>query len=160
MKTYLCERKDDVPYNYLLPVRDLWAHSRVNVYSFKDQEAMTLLWKIKRSNFFCRGRGGGGGREKKRKLLGCYWDSFFFFFWGVTILVLVYHFYLFTCSCFALLCSFQVYSIMIHYTYIYICILLQILFPCSLLQNIEYHSLCCIVGPCYLSVLCVVVCIC
>ena len=36
--------------------------------------------------------------------------------------------------------------------------LFQILFPCRLLQSIESHSLCYTVGPCWLSVLCIVVC--
>ena len=31
--------------------------------------------------------------------------------------------------------------------YIYIYIYIQVLFPYRLLQNIEYHSLCCTVGP-------------
>ena len=35
----------------------------------------------------------------------------------------------------------------------------QILFPYRLLQNIEYNSLCYTVGPCWLSVLCIIVCI-
>ena len=37
------------------------------------------------------------------------------------------------------------------HTHIYI-IFFQILFPCKLLQNIEYSSLCYIVGPCWLSI--------
>ena len=37
--------------------------------------------------------------------------------------------------------------------YMYIYILFQIIFPCKLLQNIEYSSLCYIVGPCWLSIL-------
>ena len=39
-------------------------------------------------------------------------------------------------------------------------ILFQILFPYRLLQNIEYSSLCYIVGSCWLSILYIVVCIC
>ena len=35
----------------------------------------------------------------------------------------------------------------------------QIFSPYRLLQNIEYSSLCCIVGPCWLSILYIVVCI-
>ena len=51
------------------------------------------------------------------------------------------------------------------YTYIYICTyiyikLFQILFPYRLLQNIEYSPLCYTVGPCCLSILYIVVCIC
>ena len=45
------------------------------------------------------------------------------------------------------------------YIYIYICILFQILFPYRLLQNIEYSLLCYTVGPCWLSILYIVVCI-
>ena len=45
---------------------------------------------------------------------------------------------------------FQVYITVIQF---HICIVFQILFPCSLLQSIEYSSLCCTVGPCWLSVL-------
>ena len=41
---------------------------------------------------------------------------------------------------------------------IYIYILLQILFHYRLLQNTEYSSLCCTVGPCWLSILYIVVC--
>ena len=66
----------------------------------------------------------------------------------------------------------QIY-IYIH-THIYVCVyiyiyiythththtLYQILFPYRLLQNTEYSSLCCTVGPCWLSSLYVVVCIC
>ena len=37
--------------------------------------------------------------------------------------------------------------------------LFQILFPYRLLQNIEHSSLCCIVGPCCLSILYILVCI-
>ena len=40
-----------------------------------------------------------------------------------------------------------------------VCILLQILFHCRLLYNIEYSSLCYTVGPCCLPVLYIVVCI-
>ena len=45
-------------------------------------------------------------------------------------------------------------------THIDICILFQILFPYRLLQNIEYSSLLYTVGPCWLSILYIVVCIC
>ena len=44
------------------------------------------------------------------------------------------------------------------YTYIYI--LVHILFHYGLSQDIEYSSLCCTVGPCCLSILCIIVCIC
>ena len=44
--------------------------------------------------------------------------------------------------------------------YVYIYILFQTLFPYKLLQNIEYSSLRYTVGPCCVSVLYIVVCIC
>ena len=43
---------------------------------------------------------------------------------------------------------------------IYIYIKFQILFPYRSLQNIEYSPLCSTVGPCWLSILYTVVCIC
>ena len=43
---------------------------------------------------------------------------------------------------------------------IYIHILFHILFHYGLLQDIEYSSLCYTVGPCWLSLLNIVVCIC
>ena len=43
---------------------------------------------------------------------------------------------------------------------VYIYIRLHVLFYYGLPQDIEYSSLCYIVGPCYLSVLYIVVCIC
>ena len=43
---------------------------------------------------------------------------------------------------------------------LYIHILFQIVFPYSLVQNIEYIFLCCVVNPCWLSILYTVVCIC
>ena len=46
-----------------------------------------------------------------------------------------------------------------HYTCTYIFIIFQILFPYSLLQNIEYSSLCYTVGPCWLFTLYIVVCV-
>ena len=42
--------------------------------------------------------------------------------------------------------------------HIHVSILFQILFPFRLLQNIEQSSLCCTVGPCWLSILNVAVC--
>ena len=52
----------------------------------------------------------------------------------------------------------QVYSKVIQlYKHIYF---FQIIFPYSLLQNVEYSFLCYTVGPCWLSILCIVVCIC
>ena len=60
-----------------------------------------------------------------------------------------------------MLCSFLVHSKVIQLytrTYTYICIFLfQILFHYSLLQDIEYGSLCYTVGPCCLSILYTVV---
>ena len=44
------------------------------------------------------------------------------------------------------------------YTYIYV--LFNILFHSGLSQDIKYTSLCYTVGPCWLSILCIVVCIC
>ena len=38
-------------------------------------------------------------------------------------------------------------------THIYVSMLFQILFSFRLLQNIEHRSLCCTVGPCWLSIL-------
>ena len=43
--------------------------------------------------------------------------------------------------------------------YVYISILFPILFPYRLLQNIECSSLCYTVGPCWFSILYIVVCI-
>ena len=57
-----------------------------------------------------------------------------------------------------MLCYFQVYRNVIRYTYP--CILFQILFPFRLLQSIKQSSLCCTVGPCWLSILNVAVCTC
>ena len=44
--------------------------------------------------------------------------------------------------------------------HIHIFILFQILYPYRLLQNIEYSSLCYTVGPCALSILYIIVCVC
>ena len=44
--------------------------------------------------------------------------------------------------------------------HIHVSILFQILFPFRLLQNIEQSSLCCTVGPCWLSILNIAVCTC
>ena len=60
---------------------------------------------------------------------------------------------------------FQVYSKVIQfyihiYIHIHIYILFQILFHYSLLQDIEYNSLCYKVEPCCLPILYIVVCIC
>ena len=45
-------------------------------------------------------------------------------------------------------------------THIHVSILFQILFPFSLLQNIEQSFLCYTVGPCWLFILNIAVCIC
>ena len=47
-----------------------------------------------------------------------------------------------------------------RYIYAYIRIIFQILFPYMLLQNIVYSSLYCTVGPCYLPIWHIGVCIC
>ena len=39
-------------------------------------------------------------------------------------------------------------------------VLFQIIFPIRLLEDIDYSSLCYTVGPCWLSILYLVVCIC
>ena len=46
------------------------------------------------------------------------------------------------------------------HTHIHVSILFQIIFPFKLLQNIEQHSLCYTVGPCWLSISNIAVCIC
>ena len=56
-----------------------------------------------------------------------------------------------------LVSSVQQSDLVIH---VHVSILFQILFPFRLLQNIEQSSLCYTVGPCWLSVLNIVVCIC
>ena len=50
-------------------------------------------------------------------------------------------------------------SVLHTHTHTHTHILFPILFSYRLLQNIEYSSLCCTVGPCCLSILCLVVCI-
>ena len=44
--------------------------------------------------------------------------------------------------------------------YVYMSILFQVLFPYRLLQNIEYSSLGYTVGPCWLSIKYIVMCVC
>ena len=59
---------------------------------------------------------------------------------------------------FTMMYLFQVYSTVIQFT---VCVLFQILFPYRFLQNVKYCSLCyTAVGPCWLSFLCMAVCIC
>ena len=43
-------------------------------------------------------------------------------------------------------------------THIHVSVLFQILFPLRLLQNIEQRSLCCVVDPCWLSILNIEIC--
>ena len=53
-----------------------------------------------------------------------------------------------------------VYIYVCRYIHMYVCvvyILFQILFPCRLLQNVEYSSLCYTVGTCWLPILYIVV---
>ena len=50
------------------------------------------------------------------------------------------------------------YTLYVYYIYIYI--LFYILFHYGLSQDIDYSSLCYMVGPCYLSILYIIVCIC
>ena len=51
-------------------------------------------------------------------------------------------------------------SVIYIYIYIYIYILLSVLFHYTLSQDIEYSSLCYTVGPCCLSNLYILICIC
>ena len=69
-------------------------------------------------------------------------SGYFYFFLILCIFLLKY-------NSFTMLCSFQVYSKVIHIEYI----LFKILFPYRLLQNIEYSSLCYTVDSCWLSIL-------
>ena len=59
-------------------------------------------------------------------------------------------------SWFPMLCYFQVYELSDSAVCVYIYILFQLLFFYRLLQNIKYSSLCCAVGPCWLSISCIV----
>ena len=51
----------------------------------------------------------------------------------------------------------MVYNVVFSYTYVYFS---QVIFPCRLLQNIEYGSLCYTLGSCWLSILYTVVYVC
>jgi len=62
-------------------------------------------------------------------------------------------------SWFTMLCQFLLYSKVMQ-LYIYIYILFHILFHYGLPQDIEESSLVCAIGPCCLSILYVIVCIC
>ena len=57
------------------------------------------------------------------------------------------------------ICIYTYKYVYIH-IYIYIYIIFQTLSPCKLLQNTEYSSLCYTIGPCCLSILCIVVSVC
>ena len=52
----------------------------------------------------------------------------------------------------------HIYMCVCVYIYLYISLLFQILFHYSLLQDIEYSSLCYTVGPSYLPILYIAVC--
>ena len=92
-----------------------------------------------------RGLGNGTSVDVYCRSLGF---SFFFFFF---LILLKY-------SCLTMLCSFQMYSKWISYTYTHI-LLFQILFPYRLLQHVAYVSLCYTGGLCCVSVLYIIVCI-
>ena len=57
-------------------------------------------------------------------------------------------------------CTFLAHSVTDGWFIFYFFILLQILFPFRLLQNIEQSSLCSTAGPCWLSILNIAVCTC
>ena len=78
-------------------------------------------------------------------------DAFFFLYTNFILFL--------TCSWFKMLCQSLLYSKVVQ-LYIYIYILFYVLFHCGLSQDIEYSSLCYIVGPCCLSIPYVIVCIC
>ena len=59
-----------------------------------------------------------------------------------------------------MVCWFLLYCRVIQFTYMYQYILFRILFRYGLAQDIEHSSLCYTVGPCCLSILYIVVCIC
>ena len=62
-----------------------------------------------------------------------------------------------------IICNIHIYmhiNICEYILHIYVYILFQIHFPSRLLQDIEYSSLCYTVGPYFLSILCIPVCIC
>ena len=81
------------------------------------------------------------------------------FFFPAKIIPLLYYFSYWSGvdlqCCVNLCCTTKWFS----YTHIYICSF-YIFFYYSLLQDIEYNSLCYTVNPCCLSILCIVVCIC
>ena len=71
--------------------------------------------------------------------------------------LLYFQIFLLKYSWFTMLCCFQVYSKVIK---LYLYIFFQTFFPYKLLQNVEYSSLCYTIGPCWLSILYIVVCLC
>ena len=68
------------------------------------------------------------------------WSFFFFFNWSIVDLQCYVSFW-YTAKWFSCVYIFI-------YIHIYIYILFQILFPCGVLQDIDYSSLCYTVGPC------------
>ena len=79
---------------------------------------------------------------------------FLFFYWNIVDLQCCVGFR-YTAKWFSF-----IYIYIYIYIFRYIYILFQILFPYRLLQNIEYSYLCYTVGPCWLSISCIVLCIC
>ena len=84
----------------------------------------------------------------------------FFLYWSIVDLQCCVHFWYiakwFHYTSLSLSLSIYIYIYIYIHTHIYF----QILFHYGLSQDIEYSSLCCTVGPCCLSLLCEVVCIC
>ena len=68
-------------------------------------------------------------------------------------------FFLLDCSWFTVLCWFPRYSRVIQ-LYMYMCLFFFRFFPYRSSQNIKQNFLCYTVGPCWLSILYIVVCIC
>jgi len=79
---------------------------------------------------------------------------FIFFYFKYVFKIFVLYWIIVDLQCVSFKCTTKWFS----YTYIHVSILFQILSPLKLLQNIEYSSLCYTVGPCWLSVLYIVVC--
>ena len=97
----------------------------------------------------CDGQGGlvccdSRGRKESDTTKWLIWSDFYLFLnWSIV--------YFWCCISFKCTAKYSVFQI--H-------ILFQILFHYRLLQGIEYSSLCYTVGPCWLSVLCIVGCVC
>ena len=79
---------------------------------------------------------------------------FIFFYFKYVFKIFILYWIIVDLQCVSFKCTTKWFS----YTYIHVSILFQILSPLKLLQNIEYSSLCYTVGPCWLSVLYIVVC--